>query len=132
MRKAKRTHLVRDEAIGTGRQRARRRFALGAVLIAAALLAAPAAAQTINTITANPALPQVFGTPITWTVNATGGVAPLQYQFFRYDAGVWNLVKPYSTSNTYSWTPQFADVGQHDVAVWVKSNGSPNAYDATK
>ncbi len=109
---------------------------VGTLLLIFAVLAAAgpgrAAGQTISSITPSPALPVVFGTPITWTVTATGGTAPLQYRFFRYDAGVWNMVKDYSTSNTFSWTPAFADIGQHDLAVWVKSNGSPNQFDTTK
>jgi uncharacterized protein (DUF1800 family) len=89
-----------------------------------------ASAVTINSITPSPSLPRVWGTPITWTVSASGGTPPLQYRFYREDGGVWNMVQDYSTGNTYTWTPTINDVGQHDLAVWVKSAGSPNPYDA--
>ncbi|MEO8293779.1 MAG: DUF1800 family protein, partial [Actinomycetota bacterium] len=93
---------------------------------------ATAATPVISSLVASPALPKPYGTPITWTASASGGTAPLQYQFWRLDGGVWNIVKPYSTSNTFSWTPAATDVGQHDVSVWVRSAGSVAPWDAWK
>jgi len=93
---------------------------------------ATTAVPVISSVTANPALPKPYSTPITWTATATGGTAPLQYEFWRLDGGVWNMVKAYSASNTFSWTPGAADVGQHDVSVWVRSAGSVAQYDAWK
>src|SRR5262249_53780658 len=86
---------------------------------------------TITSSTVNPSVPRAFGTTLTWTVNATGA-APLTYRFFRWDNGVWNMVQDYSTTKTYAWTPSSGDIGQHDIAVWVKSNGSAAAYDVIK
>ena len=105
---------------------------LAAFLLLGFAAASALAVPTIVSITPNKTLPVVFGTTITWTVTATGGTAPLQYKFYRYDAGVWNMVQDYSTSNTYTWTPVLANVGQHDLSVWVKSNGSVALYDAAK
>jgi len=81
------------------------------------------------TLTASPTPPQPAGTAITWTATATGGVAPLQYAFYLYTAATnsWSLRQPFSTSNTWTWTP--AQPGQYAVQVWVKNNGSTAAYD---
>ena len=44
--------------------------------------------------------------------SATGGVAPLQYQFWRRSTtGSWILGQAYSTTNTYTWTPGSSDGG---------------------
>ena len=69
---------------------------------------------------------------MTWTANATGGSAPLQYEFWRRSTtGAWMLGQAYSTSNTYTWTPGSADAGSTFVVeAWVKSAGSPNSFDA--
>jgi hypothetical protein len=44
-----------------------------------------------------------YGYPVTWTVSATSGIQPLQYEFWRYcyaNPG-WQLVQPYSTSPSH-------------------------------
>jgi PKD repeat protein len=89
------------------------------------------AVPTISSLVASPAPPRPAGTAMTWTATATGGVAPLQYRFWRYSgSGGWTIAQDYSTSNTLAWTPW--QPGQYDIAVWVKSAGSPNAYDAVR
>jgi len=95
-------------------------------------ITAAGGAPTISSLTAIPTLPQQAGTPITWTATATGGVAPLQYQFLLYTGATatWSVSRAHSTTNTWSWTPSQA--GQYAVQVWVKSNGSAAAYDAWK
>ena len=62
----------------------------------------------------------------------TGGVAPLQYQFWRYSfaTAAWTLVQSYSTSATYSWTPTVSDAGRYQLAVQVLNSGSTAAYNA--
>jgi hypothetical protein len=80
------------------------------------------------TMTADKTMPVAEGTAITWTVNATGGTAPYQYQFFQYSTATgWTLAQPYSSSNTFTWTP---NAGAHSVQVWVRSSGSSAAYDS--
>ena len=56
-------------------------------LISAAFVVAVLA--TVNSITVNRASPFTPDgvTSVTWTADATGGVAPLQYAFFRTKAG---------------------------------------------
>ncbi len=90
----------------------------------------PNAAPTITSLAASPALPQNLGATITWTATATGGLAPLQYEFLLYTGATatWSVARAYSTSNTWAWTP--AQTGQYAVQVWVRNNGSTNAYDA--
>ncbi len=86
-------------------------------------------APTITSLAAGPALPQAAGTAITWTAMATGGTAPLQYQFLLYSgaSGTWSVARAYSTSNTWAWTPSQA--GQYAVQTWVRNNGSAASYD---
>ena len=85
---------------------------------------------TVTMFAANNA--PAIGIATTWTARASGGVAPLQFQFWRLDADGWHMVQDYSTTATYTWTPSPADVGSHALQVWVKSAGSPAAYDAWK
>jgi hypothetical protein len=69
------------------------------------------------------------GTPITWTVVAFGGVAPLQYQFWRLDPDGWHMVQDYGPSQMYTWTPTLADVGPHSIQVWIRNAGSTAPHD---
>jgi hypothetical protein len=63
---------------------------------------------------------------VTWTAQATGGMGPLEYQFWRYNqvVGAWTMAQAYSTTATYSWTPGAADGGSYTIQVWVRSAGS--------
>jgi hypothetical protein len=73
-----------------------------------------------------------FGTALSWVASPSGGLAPVQYQFWRYDqsgAG-WTMVRDWSTSASYSWTPGAGDVGVHAVQVWARNSGSTARYDA--
>ena len=84
----------------------------------------------VSSLTTTSALPALVGQPITWRATASGGVPPLQYQFWRLDAGAWRLVQDYGPSSTYTWTPGAADIGPHALQVWVRSFGSVKPYDA--
>jgi hypothetical protein len=86
----------------------------------------------VGSLEADVALPASEGTSITWTARATGGPPPLQYQFWRYDQGSaqWVMARDYGTSNTYSWTPGAADLGQHVLQVWVRGAGSSASLEA--
>jgi hypothetical protein len=76
------------------------------------------------------ALPASQGTSITWIATATGGVGPLQYQFWRRDGSTWTIVQPYGPSNAYTWLPQPGDEGTHALQVWIRHAGSTRSYDA--
>jgi hypothetical protein len=76
-------------------------------------------------------LPTPAGTSITWMAGTTGGLGPLQFKFWRYDANTgWNVVRDYGASNKYTWATGGGDVGSHAVQVWVRNAGSTSAYDA--
>jgi hypothetical protein len=85
---------------------------------------------TVTSLTPNAPSPSPIGQTLTWSATATGGIAPLSYQFWRLDTGVWRLVQDYGASSTYTWTPSAADIGEHALQVWVRSFGSNQAYDA--
>lgn len=83
------------------------------------------------TVTASAMFPAAAGSPVTWTASSSAGTAAVQYQFWRNDPGVgWHMVRDYSSSGTYTWTPGLADAGQHFLQVWARATGSPNRYDA--
>jgi hypothetical protein len=97
------------------------------------MLTVAASPARIASLTSSVSLPAASGTPITWTVGATGGTGPLQYEFWRLDPGTgWSIVQPWSASKTYSWTPSVTDAGTHAIQAWVRSPGStaPAGYDA--
>jgi hypothetical protein len=86
---------------------------------------------TITSVTSSTSRATV-GTPITWTAAATGGNAPLSYEFWRYcfASPGWVLAQPYGTSASHTWTPQAADIGTCYVRVRVRGNGAQVPYEA--
>jgi hypothetical protein len=80
-------------------------------------------------LTANKAAPQPRGTSITWTAVAAGGVTPYQYKFLVWDSATKVVVRGWSTSNTFTWTPSIANK-YYKVIVWARSNG--NVSDAAE
>jgi hypothetical protein len=84
----------------------------------------------VQSVAVNRTFPVAAGTTVTWTVTATGGVAPLQYKFWRLFGGTWRLARDYSTDGTFTWTSGAGDVGQHQLSIWVRNAGSTAAYDA--
>ena len=81
---------------------------------------------TITSLTANQTFPFTADgvTSITWTAVATGGAAPLQYRFVRYQqsTGVTTTVQALGASPTYSWTPSASDAGLYQIGVYVRDN----------
>jgi hypothetical protein len=89
------------------------------------------AAVAVTSLNANVAFPTSWGTPITWTATASGGTAPLQYQFWRLRQGVgWTMVQDYSPNNTFTWTPGISEGGTYNLQVWVRSTGSSTIFQA--
>ncbi len=74
--------------------------------------------------------PVAPGTSVTWSATATGGTGPLQYEFWELnqDTGVWSVLQAYSAASQVTWTPDA--VGNYTFQVWVKSQGSPAAFEA--
>jgi hypothetical protein len=85
----------------------------------------------ITGLAANRTLPSAPGTSVTWTATATGGVAPLQYRFFRYNYGTasWGMVQDYSATATYQWTPAAEDAGSYAMMVHMRNAGATVAYE---
>jgi hypothetical protein len=84
----------------------------------------------VQQVSVNQTFPLPVSTPIVWTVTATGGAGPLQYEFWRLTSGQWHLVQGWSPSNEFRWTPALSDAGTHSFQVWVRAAGSSAAYDA--
>lgn len=82
-------------------------------------------ALAVSTVTLRPSLssPQRPRTTITWTATATGGGAGLQFKWFVYDGRRWTVAVPWSTVNTFAWTPTTPN-RRYRVAVWARRDGS--------
>jgi subtilisin-like proprotein convertase family protein len=102
--------------------------AYGSILVVVA--ANPPAVLT--GVSVAPASPAAAGTIVTWTAHASGGVAPLQYQFWRHheESRTWSLVQDYSASATYTWPTTSTDAGTYIVHVRTRSSGSTAAYES--
>lgn len=85
----------------------------------------------VTSLAADQTFPAPTGTPITWTARVRGGTAgPIQYQFVRESSAGWQIVKPYSSSNTYSWTPSWNQAGSYNLQVWVRNGVAATLYDS--
>ena len=84
-----------------------------------------AAYADVTSITADQPSPHPAGSPITFTSTATG-IAPVEYQYEIYNrtTGVYTIVRPYSTDNTWTWTPTTAEAGNYYVYGEARNAGS--------
>jgi hypothetical protein len=74
------------------------------------------------TLTANVASPQNSGTGVTFTAAGSGGTTPRQFKFFvQQSGGSAQMVRDWSTTTTYTWTPTTA--ASYTVIVWARSAG---------
>jgi hypothetical protein len=96
-----------------------------------ALSVSNSTALQVTNFSSNVQFPAATGTPITWTVRAKGGTTGArQYQFVRYSAASgWSIVKPWSSSMTYTLTPAWGSEGNYGIQAWVRSAGSTAVYD---
>ncbi|HYE87262.1 MAG TPA: hypothetical protein VEA16_12965, partial [Vicinamibacterales bacterium] len=79
-------------------------------------------------LTTNVAPPQAPNTTITWT--ATANVGPAQYKWWFFDGAAWSMVRDWSSSNTFAWTPTSANAN-YRMSVWARGLGSSEYYEAT-
>jgi hypothetical protein len=88
------------------------------------------AACTNPALKAGPASPQKTGTVVTLTATAScGGTA--QYEFWvGTPAGVWSVVRAYSTGSTFSWTTAGLPRGTYTLSVHVRNVGSTVPQDS--
>lgn len=77
----------------------------------------------LNGISSSRSAPSPVGTPVTFTASISGGVGPQQFKWFIYDGSTWWAQTGWSTSNTWTWTPQFRNPN-YRVSVWVRNAGS--------
>jgi hypothetical protein len=83
----------------------------------------------IGSLESSVALPAATGTAMTWKARAVGGPGPIQYKFWRYKEGSgWTMVRDYSASDSYTWTPGPGDQGPYSLQVWARPNGSSAQY----
>lgn len=81
----------------------------------------------LTSFTTNVSFPTAPNVPITFTAQASTGVMPIQYKFWRFTEGIgWAMVQDYSSNNTYTWFP---NQGVHAVQVWVRSSGSTETWE---
>jgi hypothetical protein len=84
------------------------------------------------TVTASPASPQLPGTLVTFTANATGG-GTYEYQFTGRKVGdaVFSVAQPYSELNAWTWNTAGVTPGNYEVIVLARAAGSTAAFEAT-
>lgn len=71
-----------------------------------------------------PASPTRFGTPLTWTATAAPGGGAEHSFWIRRAGAAWREVQPYGLSSTFSWTPAYADIGDHEIQVRARRTGT--------
>jgi len=73
--------------------------------------------------------PRVAGSPLTWTITTSGGVAPVAIKFWVYSqtTNVWTMVRDYASGNVLTYTPPSA--GRYALQAWVRNAGSSAQYD---
>lgn len=86
----------------------------------------------ITAVSVDRSSPVTVGATVTWTAQTTGGIGPLQFQFYRsLNGGPWILARAWSLSNALTWTPTSSDTGTHVVQVQVREAGSTATFDAS-
>src|SRR5262249_3231688 len=86
---------------------------------------------TISSFSTNATFPAPTGTPIKWVTRVKGGTAgQIQYAFWLYSTKKgWTNPQPWGATETFTWTPTWAEEDDYALQVWVKNNGSTAAYD---
>jgi len=77
------------------------------------------------TLSVNRTVPQVAGTPVTFTAFAIGGVVPQEYKWLVDDGTGFKAVTGWSVIDTFTWTPGTAN-SNYRVGVWARSHGNAN------
>jgi len=74
---------------------------------------------SITSLTSNRTSPQAPGTLITFTAAASGGRSPYQFKWLVYDGTTWNVVRNWSSSNTFTWSTP-AREGAYRIGIWAR------------
>ena len=87
---------------------------------------------TVSGLASDKASPQVVGTTVTWRSSASDPEGdPILYRFWlQSGTGAWVVTQDWSSSNSWSWSPNVA--GTYNVGVWVRDgkHASSTGYDA--
>ena len=70
------------------------------------------------TLSSSLASPQAVNTSITFTAAASGGTAPYQYQWWRYNGTSWTMVRDWGSAS-YTWTPTVVNAN-YRIEVWAR------------
>ena len=87
------------------------------------LFAVQPAPVILHSLTASQTFPLPAASPVIWRAMASGGSAPLQYQFLRSSDAepAWQVVQPWSDQATFAWTPTSGQAGVYELQVQVRS-----------
>jgi hypothetical protein len=84
-----------------------------------------------GSLTADRVAPQPGNVPITFTAAATGGLPPYQYRWWVHDGASWQMVRDWTTSPTFAWTPPTPNAA-YRVTVWAKNaDSATTTWDAS-
>jgi hypothetical protein len=79
------------------------------------------------TLSPSPTAPQPHGTQVTLTGGATCLGTPTYRFWVRAPGGSWRIVRDYSTSSSFAWTP--ASAGTYSLEVDVRDQGATASYE---
>jgi hypothetical protein len=79
---------------------------------------------TSVTDTPSPASPQLSGTTVTFTATSSGCSNPLYQFWIRKPGAAWQILQPYSASNTYSWNTTGLAQGSYLYTAWARDASS--------
>jgi N-acetylmuramoyl-L-alanine amidase len=97
--------------------------------VTSATLTPASSVCTDVSLTPNIGSPQYLGATVTLTAGSSACVGTPQYAFYEHaPGGSWELVQPYSSSDTFSFTG--TEEGTYDFEVDVKGSGSTADYES--
>jgi hypothetical protein len=67
--------------------------------------------------------PTAAGTAVTFTASAAGGSGSYQFKWWVYNGTTWTIVRDWSSTTTYTWTPPYAGAAWR-MAIWLRQTGS--------
>jgi hypothetical protein len=82
----------------------------------------PGTSLVLDSLDADTASPQPLGSTIMFTAATSGGAAPIQFKWWLFNGTAWSVVRDWSASNTFSWTP--STQGDYMIAFWARGNGN--------
>jgi hypothetical protein len=84
-------------------------------------------ALSVRSLTANQVFPIPQGTPVNWTVTASGGTGPYSYKFWVHNGTTWTVARDWGSSKTFAWAPSAQ--GTYTIQVWARNAGSSSDFD---